>query len=193
MLFDGQLYFVVGQDFSSCYLYVYDKSIDMVLEIVQLDGDGVFIYIIIEYYIGNIFYFFGFYFEVGDELFIYIVGSMEIEVVVDINIIIIGFDFYGFMVYNGKLYFGVDEANSGWEIWVYNLVSGVIEFFFDILGSLWLDNFVVQVGKFYFLGIYFDSGYGLLSYDDVIGQIVVIVFLIFSYMGYIIDVVVYDG
>lgn len=191
--FDGQLYFVAGQDLSSRYLYAYDKSTDMVSEIAQLDGDGVPTYITIEYHTGNTLYLSGLHPEVGDELLTYTAGSTEIEVAADINTTTIGSDPYGFTAYNGKLYFGADEANSGREIWVYNPASGATELLSDTPGSLRPDNFAVQAGKLYFSGIHPDSGYGLLSYDDATGQIAATAFSTPSHTGHITDVVAYDG
>lgn len=190
--FNGQLYFIAGQDLSSRYLYAYDKGTDMMSEIAQLDGDGVPTYITIEYNTGNTLYLSGLHPEVGDELLTYTAGSTEIEIAADINTTTIGSDPYGFTAYNGKLYFGADEANSGREIWVYNPATGATELLSDTPGSLRPDNFAVQAGKLYFSGIHPDSGYGLLSYDDATGQIEATAFSTPSHTGHITDVVAYD-
>ncbi|WP_421946477.1 T9SS type A sorting domain-containing protein [Phaeodactylibacter xiamenensis] len=192
-VFDGQLYFVAEQSLSSRGLYAYDKATDMVSEIVQLDGDGAPTYLTIEYNTGTALYLSGLHPEVGDELLTYTAGATTVSVAADINTTTIGSDPYGFTAYNGKLYFGADEANSGREIWVYNPASGATELLSDTPGSLRPDNFAVQAGKLYFSGIHPDSGYGLLSYDDATGQIAATAFSTPSHTGHITDVVAYDG
>lgn len=190
---EGQLYFVAGQDLSDRRLYAYDPSANVVSEMAQLDGGGVPTYLTIEHNTGTTLYLSGLYPEVGDELLVYTPEATELIVAADINTTTIGSDPYAFTAYNGKLYFGADEANSGREIWVYNPATGATELLSDTPGSLRPDNFAVQAGKLYFSGIHPDSGYGLLSYDDATGQIAATAFSTPSHTGHITDVVAYDG
>lgn len=191
-VFDGQLYFVAGQDLSDRRLYAYDPSIDMVLEMAQLDGGEAPTYMSIEYNTGSVLYLSGLHPEVGDELLTFMPGATELAVAADINTTTIGSDPYGFTSYNGKLYFAADEPNSGQEIWVYNPATGATELLSDTPGSLRPDNFAVLDAKLYFSGIHPDSGYGLLSYDDATGQIEATAFSTPNNTGHITDVVVYD-
>lgn len=101
-------------------MYAYDASTDTVEELVQLDGGGVPTYLSIEYHKDGVLYLSGLHPDVGDELLTYTPGATELAVAADINTTTIGSDPYGFTAYNGKLYFGADEANSGREIWVYD-------------------------------------------------------------------------
>ena len=190
---NGQLYFIAGQELSDRRLYAYDASTDTVEELAQLDGGGVPTYLSIEYHKDGVLYLSGLHPDVGDELLTYTPGATELAVAADINTTTIGSDPYGFTAYNGKLYFGADEANSGREIWVYDPATGATEILSDTPGSLNPYNFTVLGGKLYFSGIHPDSGYGLLRYDDAAGQMEATAFSTPSHVGHITDVVAYDG
>ncbi|NRA49230.1 MAG: hypothetical protein HRU12_08855, partial [Phaeodactylibacter sp.] len=189
---EGKLYFIGGQDLDDRRLYAYDPAIDMIEEVAQLDGGGVPTYLTIEFQTGSELYFSGLHPEVGDELLVYSPGDPGLAVAADVNTTTIGSNPFSFTAYNGKLYFGADEANSGREIWVYNPATGNTELLSDTPGSVRPDNFAVLDGKLYFSGTHPDSGYGLLSYDDATGQIEATAFSTPSNTGHITDVVIYD-
>lgn len=129
---------------------------------------------------------------IARELFRYTPGDSGIEVAADINLTTIGSDPYQFTEYNGRLYFGAYEINSGGEIWVYDPATGLTDLLSDTPGSLNPYNFEVLNGKLYFSGTDPNLGYGLLYYDDATGQIQPTSFITPNNTGHITDVTAYN-
>lgn len=128
----------------------------------------------------------------GTELYEYTVGGNAITLAADINQTTIGSDPYGFTPYQGKLYFGADEANSGRETWVYDPATGLVEILSDGPGSTKPYNFAGLDDKLFFTGAAQTAGYGLYYYDLVTKQIVTTSYLTPTQTGHITDVIAYN-
>lgn len=128
----------------------------------------------------------------GQELYRFSPGN-GIELAADINTTTVGSDPYQFTPYNGKLYFGADEVNSGREIWVYNPETGNVDILSDEPGSIRPAGFTVLDGKLFFSGIDPNEGYGLLYYDDATGQVNPTSFITPNHIGHITDITAYNN
>ncbi len=129
--------------------------------------------------------------ENGTELYKFAPGG-TVELAADINQTTVGSDPYSFTVYNGKLYFGADEINSGTEIWVYDPTTGLVEILSDLPGST-LPNFLTPLdGKLYFTGNHPVEGYGLLFYDESTGEINPTAYITPNNTGHITSLTVYN-
>lgn len=128
----------------------------------------------------------------GTELYEYTIGGSAITLAADINQTTIGSDPYGFTPYQGKLYFGADEANSGREIWVYDPATGNVEILSDAPGSTKPYNLAGLDDKLFFTGLAQPVGYGLYYYDLVTEQVVATSYITPSQIGHITDVIAYN-
>lgn len=129
----------------------------------------------------------------GTELYEYTIGGNNmITLAADINQTTIGSDPFGFTPYQGKLYFGADEANSGSEIWVYDPATGNVEILSDAPGSTRPYNFAGLDDKLFFTGLAQAAGYGLYYYDLLTDQVIATSYLTPSQIGHITNVIAYN-
>ncbi len=188
---DGKLYFSANSNDDDRNLYSYDDGAGLVLEATLENNIPFGVSTLIA--ANGILFLDGYQLENGSELYQFIPGTNEITLAADINQTTIGSDPYGFTEYNGRLYFGADEVNSGREIWVYDPATGSVDILSDGPGSLKPDNFTVVDGKLYFSGIDPNVGYGILSYDDATGLISPTSFITPTSTGHITQMIELNG
>lgn len=129
----------------------------------------------------------------GRELYQYDPLSDEFSLAADINTNTIGSNPYEYTAYNGKLYFGATEFNSGREIWVYDPATGETEILSDGEVSLAPDGFTVVGDRLYFDGVHPELGYGLLYYDDAVGEVSATSYITPTQIGHIGELTNYQG
>lgn len=189
---NGKLYFAANSNADDRNLYSYDDDgVGLVLEATLENNISYGISTLIT--ANGILFLDGYQLEYGSELYQFIPGTNEINLAADINQTTVGSDPYGFTEYNGRLYFGATEVNSGREIWVYDPATGNVEILSDESGSLKPDQFTVVDGKLYFSGIDPNVGYGILSYDDATGLITPTSFITPTSTGHITDMIELNG
>lgn len=186
------LYFTASVDDIERRLFSYDPSGPGLTELASLDNGPNPNYLSPVLASGNRIFLSAALTTTGTELYEYTVGGSNITLAADINQTTIGSDPYGFTPYQGKLYFGADEANSGREIWVYDPATGNVEILSDGPGSSKPYNFAGLDDKLFFTGLAQAAGYGLYYYDLVTEQVVATSYLTPTQTGHITDVIVYN-
>jgi ELWxxDGT repeat protein len=191
---DGLLYFVANrEDTEDRILFSYSPDIEEVEEQGRLDNNGFNSFLSIEALIDGTLYLTGNTPETGRELFQFTTGDEDISLAVDINTNTTGSDPYNFTPFNGKLYFGADEYNSGREIWVYDPATGNTDILSDTPGSLSPGSFSTLGERLYFDGIHPELGYGLLYYGENTGLIEATPYITANSIGGISDIIAFDG
>ncbi|HMQ49392.1 MAG TPA: T9SS type A sorting domain-containing protein [Saprospiraceae bacterium] len=189
----NKLYFTASVDEAERILFSYNPANNQVAEEGFLDNGGFQNYLSTLIAADGSIFLTGENLAIARELFRYTPGDTGVEIAADINMTTIGSDPYQFTEYNGRLYFGAYEINSGGEIWVYDPATGNTDLLSDTPGSLNPYNFEVLNGKLYFSGIDPNLGYGLLYYDDANGQIQPTSFITPNNTGHIVDVTAFNG
>ncbi|GJM33854.1 MAG: hypothetical protein DHS20C18_28550 [Saprospiraceae bacterium] len=192
LVHEGKLYFTASVDENERKLFSYSSTTQEVAVEATLDNNGAPNYLSILALANGTIYLAGEHPEVANELLRFIPGNSTLEVVADINPTTIGSDPYLFTPYNGKLYFGAEEVNTGREIWVYNPITGTTEILSDSPGNTSPNGFTVLDGKLFFSGIDPDLGYGLLYYDDATGSVEATSYITPNNTGHITDITAYN-
>ena len=192
MILDNKLYFTASITDPERRLFSYDPATSMLTNEGTVDnGEGPNYLSPLIVADGSLFLS-GLTLAYGQELFQFTPGGSEITLAADINTNTIGSDPYEFTEYNGRLYFGANEVNSGQEIWVYDPATGNVELLSDSPGSLRPNGFAVLDSKLFFSGIDPNTGYGLLYYDDATGEITPTSYSTPTQIGHITDITAYN-
>lgn len=190
---DDQLYFTASIDGEERHLFSFDPGVGSATDEGTVDNGGGPNYLSTMIVADGSLFLSGSSLQTGNELFQYTLGGSGLTLAADINATTIGSDPYSYTEYNGRLYFGADEFNSGQEIWVYDPETGSVDILSDAPGSIRPNGFTVLDNKLYFSGIHPDEGYGLLYYDDATDQITPTAYLTPSQIGHITDITAYNG
>lgn len=192
LVINDVLYFAASVDDVERRLFSYDPVGPGLTELATLDNAGNPNFLSPVIASGNRIFLSAAVTATGTELYEYTIGGNTITLAADINQTTIGSDPFGFTPYQGKLYFGADEANSGQEIWVYDPATGTVDILSDGPGSTRPYNFAGLDDKLFFTGSALFAGYGLYYYDLVSEQIVATSYLTPGQSGHITDVIVYN-
>jgi ELWxxDGT repeat protein len=192
-ILNNKLYFTANINETDRYLFSYDPVNENLVQEATLDNNGAPNYLSPLIVADGSIFLSGMKPEYGTELFRFTPANSTISLAADINLTTIGSDPYQFTSYNGKLYFGADEINSGREIWVYDPTTGNVDILSDSPGSLNPYDFTELDGKLYFSGIDPNEGYGLLYYDDATGEISPTSYITPSMIGHITDIIAYNS
>lgn len=193
LILNDKLYFTSNINEEDRWLFSYDPAMEELNQEATLDNDGPNFLNTLIAADGSIFLSATQTAETGRELYRFTPGDNTVTLAADINPTTIGSDPYQFTPYNGKLYFGASEVNSGREIWVYDPNTGNVEILSDAPESIRPAGFTVLDGKLFFSGIDPNEGYGLLYYDDATGQINPTSHITPSHIGHITDITAYNG
>ena len=192
-VWDDKIVFTAGVDDVERQLFAYDPANTSLTVLGTLDnGDGPNLLSILA--AGpDVLYLAGAALSTGQELYRYALGDTGIVLAADINQNTIGSDPYGFTPFQGKLYFGADEVNSGREIWVYDPATGAATVLSDGPGSTDPNDLTPLGDRLYFSGLLPGAGYGLHYYDVVADQLFSTPYLTPSQVGHITDITAFQG
>ncbi len=163
---DGVIYFTANTGGNSNNLFAFLPGTNEITNLGGVDNGEDPNYMTIGAIIDNTIYLSANLLAVGYELFEYEIAGNAFELSADVNQLTIGSRPYLFTEFNGKLYFGADEINSGNEVWLYNPSSGNVEILTDAPGNTSPYNFLAANDRLYFTGVDSEFGYGIKYYDE---------------------------